>query len=72
MHEIINDDDDIVLFFDLNHEVPRQFHVQIHTEQIDVYKQQTNKQMVIMDKQYMDIIYIKSNMLENNEMTEIE
>ena len=39
-----SDDDDIVLFFDLNHEVPRQFHVQIHTEQIDVYKQQTNKQ----------------------------
>ena len=33
----------IVLFFDLNHEALRQFHVQIHAEQIDVNKQ-TNKQ----------------------------
>ena len=53
----------------MNREVPRQFHVQIHAEQIDVNKQ-TIKQ--IMDKQYMDIIAIKINTLENNEMTKIK
>ena len=49
------------------------FMYKIHAEQIDVNKQ-TNKQTIkqIMDKQYMDIIAIKSNILENNEMTKIK